>query len=124
MNNTFLTHETIQWVKKSKQWVISFKVNFVKAYDKVEWDFLFECLKRLGILDAFTTKIMFIGTITKVNVNKFSKDFYIERGVWHGCPLARYLFLVVGEALDATIKEKQWLRKLQGIKFLDPTNNN
>lgn len=97
--------------------MIFLKVDFVKAYDKVEWDFVFEYLKRLGILDAFTTKIMFIGTITKVNVNKFSKDFCIEKGVWHGCPLAPYLFLVVGEALDATIKEKQWLGRLQGIKF-------
>jgi hypothetical protein len=68
--------------------MIFLKVNFFKAYDKVEWDFLFECLKRLGILNAFIAKIMFIRTIAKVNVNKFSKDFCIERGVWHGCPLA------------------------------------
>jgi hypothetical protein len=61
---------------------------------------------------------MFIGTITKVNINnKFSKDFCIEMGVWHMCPLALYLFLVVGEVLNATIKEKQGLWKLQGIKL-------
>jgi hypothetical protein len=53
---------------------------------------------------------MFIGTIAKVNINnKFSKDFCAERGVWHRCPLAPYLFLVVSEAPNATIKEKQWL---------------
>jgi hypothetical protein len=93
------------------------KVDFFKAYDKVEWDYLFEYLKRLGILDAFTTKIMFIGTIAKVNINKFSKDFCIERGLWHGCPLAPYLFSVFGENVDATIKEKPWLGRLQGIKL-------
>jgi hypothetical protein len=82
LNNILLTHETIQWAKKSKQWTIFLKVDFFKAYDKVGWDFLFECLKRLGILDAFTLKIMFIGTIAKVNINnKFSKDFLH----WKGC---------------------------------------
>jgi hypothetical protein len=65
---------------------------------------------------------MFIGTIAKVNINKFSKDFCIERGVWHGCPLALYLFLMVVENVDATIKEKQWLGRLQGIKFLRSKN--
>jgi hypothetical protein len=98
--------------------MIFLAIDFFKAYDKVEWHFLFECLKRLGILNAFTSKIMFIGTIAKVNINdKFSKKNCIERGVWHRCPLAPYLFLVVGEALNATIKEKQRLGKLQGIKL-------
>jgi hypothetical protein len=60
---------------------------------------------------------MFTRTIAKMNINKLSKDFCIERGVWHGCPLAPYLFLVVGENVDATIKEKQWLGRLQGIKL-------
>jgi hypothetical protein len=88
--------------------MIFLKVDFFKAYDKVEWDFLFECLKRLGIQDAFTSKIMIIGIIAKVNINnKFSKYFCIKRGVWHMCPLAFYLFLVVGEALNETIKEKK-----------------
>jgi hypothetical protein len=51
---------------------------------------------------------MFIGIIANVNINnKFSKDSCIKRGVWHMCPLALYLFLVVGEASNETIKEKK-----------------
>lgn len=35
INNVLLTHETINWAKRSKHDLIFLKFDFVKAYDKV-----------------------------------------------------------------------------------------
>jgi hypothetical protein len=71
LNNIFLTHETIQWAKKSKQSLIFLNLDFSKAYIKVKWTFLFDCMRKLGILDEFVnmTKILFKDVKAKVNVN-------------------------------------------------------
>jgi len=39
LNNIFLTHETIQWAKKSKQSLIFLQLDFSKAYNKVNGHF-------------------------------------------------------------------------------------
>jgi hypothetical protein len=49
LNNIFFTHETISWVNKSKQPMLLLKLDFFKAYDKVEWMFLFESMFMIRI---------------------------------------------------------------------------
>jgi hypothetical protein len=54
----------------------------------------------------------------KVNVNgKPFEEFDIERGVRQRCPLAPYLFFIVGEALNAMIKKDEWKGRILGIKL-------
>lgn len=53
LNNILLIHETITWVKKSKQPLILLKLNFPKAYDKVDWRFLFNYMDKFEIPTEF-----------------------------------------------------------------------
>jgi hypothetical protein len=46
---------------------------------------------------------------------KASKALVIERGMQQGCPLAPCLFLIVGDALNAKIYEKQRFGRIKGI---------
>jgi hypothetical protein len=111
LNNILLIHETIAWVEKSKQLLVFFKLDFSKAYHKVDWSFLFDYMDKLEM-----TKMFFQGASANVAVNgKASKVLVIEKGVRQGCPLAPYLFLIVGEALNAKIYEEQRLGKIEGI---------
>jgi hypothetical protein len=49
-------------------------------------------------------KVFIHGASVSIVVNgKVSKAFVIEKGVWQGCMLAPYLFLIVGEAFNAKI---------------------
>lgn len=41
MDNIMLTYETIAWAEHSKQPLIFLKLGFTKAFDTVEWKFLF-----------------------------------------------------------------------------------
>jgi len=40
LNNVFLTHETTDWARHSKQDMILLKLDFVNAYNKVFWNFM------------------------------------------------------------------------------------
>jgi hypothetical protein len=53
LNNILLTHETIAWAKNSKQPLIFLKLDFSKAYDKVNWSFLFDYMDKFKISIEF-----------------------------------------------------------------------
>lgn len=55
LNNIMLTHQTVHWAGSSKQPIVSLKLDFSKAYDKVYWPFLFKAMDALGIHEAGDT---------------------------------------------------------------------
>jgi hypothetical protein len=93
----FVVHETLDWVKRSKQSIIFLKLDFSKAYDKVNWDFLFKVLEKRGMsLKAILMiKLLFANVKVVMNLNDQLVDtFNIKRGVSQGCPMALYLFIL------------------------------
>lgn len=59
MDNIIMSHEVIYLLnrKKGKVKLMAFKVDMVKAYDRVEWNFLCHVLKCHGFLDHFISMI-------------------------------------------------------------------
>ena len=53
LDNILLTHESIQWAKESHQESTFFKLNFSKAYGRVDWTFMFQVMGKLGIPNSF-----------------------------------------------------------------------
>jgi hypothetical protein len=103
LDNIVLTQETLNWAKVSKQPLLLLKLDFAKAYDRVSWPFLFLAMEALGFNQAFIkmTKLLLKDATASVCVNgEPSTPFKISRGVRQGCPLAPYLFLIVGEILN------------------------
>ena len=53
-----------------------------------------------------------------ININMHvSSSFKIARGVKQGCPLAPFLFLIVGEALHARVHLAEAQGRIQGVKL-------
>ncbi len=89
-------------------------IDFVKAFDSVNWHFLTNTLTNFNCGSKF---ISYIQTgdnnieSTVMNNGNTSKYFILERGVRQGCPLSAYLFIMVIETLankvrsDSTTKE-------------------
>jgi hypothetical protein len=50
LDNTFLAQEAKDWVEESNQDLILLLLDFEKAFDKIEWSFLFEALAKPRIL--------------------------------------------------------------------------
>ena len=89
-------------------------IDFEKAFDSVEWDFLFKCLS-----EAFnfgSDFLHWIKTFYKnvqsciMNNGTASNYFSLERGVRQGDPLSPYLFIVVVETLAIAIRQNQGIR--------------
>ena len=91
-------------------------LDFKKAFDNVEHEFLFETLKRFNFGTSF---IQWIKTIYNnadgkvINNGWLSKTFSITKGVRQGCPLSALLFLLVVEVLAMKIRNNN---KIIGIQ--------
>jgi hypothetical protein len=122
LNNIFLTQETISHAKQTNQPLLFLKLDFFKAYDKVDLRFLFRALHLLGFPPSFCdmVQLLFLNAAAWVLVNgKSTPPFTIQQGVRQGCPLAPYLFLVIGEILNNCIKREATLGCIKGIDLLD-----
>ena len=110
LDNILLTHETLSWAKKSRQDTIFLKLDFSKAFDRVDWNLLFNIMAWMGFPPLFTNmvRLTLVDEEASININgRISPSFRIERGVRQGCPLAPFLFLILGEALHASIRQAQ-----------------
>ena len=86
------------------------KLDFEKAYDKVNWDFLLDCFINRSFSETFCSwihKILHNGTISvKIN-NEEGPYFQSAKGVRQGDPLSPTLFNMAGEVLTKMILEAQ-----------------
>ena len=69
LDNILLTQETIYFAKFSLQPLLFFKLDFAKAYDKVDLDFLFSAMAKRGLLDEFKFLIRLLSSRAKACIN-------------------------------------------------------
>lgn len=77
-----------------------------KAFDSVEWNFMFAVLTRLGLPPGFLKwlRLIYLKPTAWVRVNGYISDpFPLGRGTRQGCPLSPFLFALVMEPLTALI---------------------
>jgi hypothetical protein len=69
---------TIHYAKQSKHPIYFLKLNFSKAYDKVDLNFLFKALEGMGFLPSFVHmfKMLFKNTMVQVSVNSQTTDAF------------------------------------------------
>jgi hypothetical protein len=66
MSGITVLHEVLRETKRKKQIGIVLKLDFEKAYDKVKWKFLFECLAARGFCPKrcrWIEHVVFGGTV-------------------------------------------------------------
>ena len=84
-------------------------LDFEKAYDRVDWDFMEGTLLRMGFPNIWIrgvaalyrnahSSLLFAGDI--------GRRFSISRSVRQGCPLAPFLFLLVSEAYSVHLNSQ------------------
>ena len=93
-----------------------FFLDFEKAFDSVEWSFLYKALEYFNFgpmlrhwVEAFYTDV----SCCTINNGHTSRFFSLERGMRQGCPLSPYLFIICAEVLAIRIRSG----KVKGLKL-------
>jgi len=92
-------------------------LDFEKAFDSVEWSYIYDSLGYFGIPEKFINYIkIFYHEIQScvLNNGSFSEFFMPERGVRQGCPLSPPLFVIGAEAAANWIRSNEKIRGIDG----------
>ena len=81
-------------------------LDFEKAFDSVEWNFLFKTLEKFNFGQNFVRwmKILYTNPIFRLKNNGWiSKSCTMSRGIRQGCPISALLYLFVAEILSLNL---------------------
>nr|GEW68104.1 RNA-directed DNA polymerase, eukaryota, reverse transcriptase zinc-binding domain protein [Tanacetum cinerariifolium] len=69
LDGWFILNEVLQWCKLKKKQSFIFKIDFEKAYDSVQWDYLEDVLKKFGFREKWCKWIrMFKGIVLNLSM--------------------------------------------------------
>ena len=90
-------------------------VDFKKAFDSVEWEFLFKTLDKFNFGCDFQKwiKLLYVQPSAFVKNNGYlSEEFNIYCGVRQGCPVSALLFILCMEVLSCYLRQNMNIRGL------------
>ena len=105
-----LIQDVIHYLDTNNLPGILLAIDFQKAFDTIEWEFLLKALKHFNFGQNFIKWIELLYTDISsctINNNKTSQYFNIKRGVRQGDPLSPYLFIIAVELLARAIKRSE-----------------
>ncbi len=98
--NIRLLLDVIEYANKYNKSGVLLFLDFEKAFDSLNWDFIHLCLKKMGFKSKFCHWIKTIYTDPKafLKINGFlSETINIKRGIRQGCPLSALIFILCTE---------------------------
>nr|GEZ61363.1 RNA-directed DNA polymerase, eukaryota [Tanacetum cinerariifolium] len=105
----------LAWCKRKRKQTLVFKVDFAKAYDSVQWDFLLDVLLAFSFDPKWCQWIcgIFSSNMASILVNGSPTfEFSIFCGLKQGDPLAPFLFILVMESfhlfVSRAVNDGEW----------------
>ncbi|GKA74736.1 putative RNA-directed DNA polymerase, eukaryota, reverse transcriptase zinc-binding domain protein [Tanacetum coccineum] len=118
LDGPLILNEIISWYHKRKKELMIFKVDFEKAFDSVRWDFLDLVMDKLGFGSKWRSWIhgcLKEGRSSVLVNGSPTSEFELFKGLRQGDPLSPFLFILVMEALHATIRKTMDLGLFKGV---------
>jgi hypothetical protein len=122
IDNVLIAYECFHTIRqqRAKRPFFAVKVDMMKAYDRVEWNFLRGCLQKLGFSHTWIDTVMRCCVTSAryaVRVNGELTDPVIpSRGIRQGDPISPYLFLLCTEGLSCLLQQRADQGELQGLR--------
>ena len=115
--NIRLLSEILQQAEETNTPGILFFSDFEKAFDTLDHNFIFNCLKHFNFGNNLIQWIELFYTNPQnaiINNGHMTDFFRVERGVRQGCPLSPYIFIICLELLSFEIANNE---NIKGIKL-------
>lgn len=115
--NARLVNDIITFMNEQNRPGALLFLDFEKAFDSVEWNFIFKVLEKFNFGPYFSSLIRIFynnPTFTIKNNGWLSEIQSMHRGVRQGCPVSAQIFILVVELLALNIKNA---KDIKGIKL-------
>ena len=107
-NNIIIAQEVIHKMRtaEGKKGYMAIKIDLEKAYDHLDWLFVVDSLRDVGLNDQLISLIWHCILSTSMNIlwnGECTREFNPRRGIRQGDPLSPYLFVLCVERLSHLI---------------------
>lgn len=122
-HSILLLGEMLQQAEASGEDHILLKFDVIKAFDRLEWPFLLEVLRRIGVEGMLTDflEASFASASSAVLLNGIpTPEFALKRSVRQGCPLSPLLFIIAFDTLNHLLLKAQSNETIVGVYFPGP----
>lgn len=113
---------THNWVIRNWIPVLFLKLDFEKAFDRVEHAYLWAILEKVGLGGTFTrlVKGLLSRAVSKVHINgRFTEEIPVTQGVRQGYPLSPLIFALSTQPLMDYLQHQLTTREIEGVKILE-----
>ena len=105
--NVALLRNVIEYAKETSPPLAILSLDQEKAFDRVDWSFLFVTLSRMGFGPSLISwvRLLYSDIHSAILINGFTSDYFKpSRGVRQGCPLSPLLYVISIEFLAVNIR--------------------
>ena len=118
LESVLVANEMVDYLMKAKKSGVFVKVDFEKAYDSVDWKFLYYMMGRLGFNCKWIRWIracLELATVSVLVNGSPTEEFKPKRRLRQGDLLALFLFLIVVEGLIGLVREAKRVNAFSGV---------
>ncbi|GJY23411.1 RNA-directed DNA polymerase, eukaryota, reverse transcriptase zinc-binding domain protein [Tanacetum coccineum] len=119
MNVPLIINEVISWTKKVSGKLMIFKVDFEKAFDSINWNFIDDIMSQMGFGVKWRDWIFSClrSGFSSILINGSpSKEFKLSKGLRQGDPLSTFKFIIAMEALHIAMMEAREKGVFKGVE--------
>ncbi|KAJ0520598.1 putative RNA-directed DNA polymerase [Helianthus annuus] len=120
LDGPLIINEILSWSRVMGKSLFLFKIDFEKAYDNVNWEFLISVMRQMGFPEKWSKWIYGILASARSSVlvnGSPTFEFACTKGIRQGDPLSPFLFVIVMEAFSSLFRKATDIGIIEGIRL-------
>ncbi len=111
LDNVFIAQDSLDWAMENDQELVFFLLDFEKTFDRIEWNFLFTALSKLGFNSTWVrwVRTLYLHATSVIRINgEAGLVFQLAQSIHQGCPLAPYIFILTTDVLGHMLEDPRY----------------